>query len=62
VIRRIDQIPSEHSSAFAKVFHDALSHGVYLAPSGFEVSFMSLAHTDELLEKARAVILAAVEL
>jgi len=60
-IRRIDQIPPEHSSAFARVFHDALSRGVYLAPSGFEVSFMSLAHDDELLERARDAILAAVE-
>jgi glutamate-1-semialdehyde 2,1-aminomutase len=60
VIRRIDQIPPEHSSAFAKVFHGALSRGVYLAPSGFEVSFMSLAHDDELLEKAGKGILAAV--
>lgn len=61
-IRRIDQIPPEHSAAFARVFHGALLHGVYLAPSGFEVSFMSLAHTDELLEKARVAILKAAEL
>lgn len=59
-IRRIVQIPPEHSAAFAKVFHAALTHGVYLAPSGFEVSFMSLAHDDELLEKASNAILAAV--
>ncbi len=61
VIRRIDQIPEHHSTAFAKVFHGALARGVYLAPSGFEVSFMSLAHSDELLEKAREAILAAIE-
>ncbi|HMG72591.1 MAG TPA: glutamate-1-semialdehyde 2,1-aminomutase [Pyrinomonadaceae bacterium] len=61
VIRRIDQIPPEHSNAFAKVFHGALSRGVYLAPSGFEVSFMSLAHGDELLERAGQAILAAVQ-
>ena len=61
VIRRIDQIPEGHSTAFAKVFHGALARGVYLAPSGFEVSFMSLAHSDELLEKAREAILAAIE-
>jgi glutamate-1-semialdehyde 2,1-aminomutase len=61
VIRRIDQIPQEHSNAFARVFHNAVSHGVYLAPSGFEVSFMSLAHDDLLLERARDAILAAVE-
>jgi glutamate-1-semialdehyde 2,1-aminomutase len=60
-IRRIEQIPSHHAGAFAKVFHAALAGGVYLAPSGFEVSFMSLAHSDELLERARMAILAAVE-
>ncbi|MDX6558992.1 MAG: glutamate-semialdehyde -aminomutase [Blastocatellia bacterium] len=61
VIRRIVQIPREHSNAFARVFHNALSRGVYLAPSGFEVSFMSLAHDEALLERARVAILAAVE-
>jgi glutamate-1-semialdehyde 2,1-aminomutase len=61
VIRRIDQIPQDHAAAFAKVFHGALARGVYLAPSGFEVSFMSYAHDDELLEKAKEAILAAVK-
>ena len=60
-IRRIDEIPRYHSSAFAKVFHAALARGVYLAPSGFEVNFMSLAHSGELLERAHDAILAAVE-
>jgi glutamate-1-semialdehyde 2,1-aminomutase len=61
VIRRIDQIPEHHAGTFAKVFHGALARGVYLAPSGFEVGFMSLAHSDELLERASVAILAAVE-
>ncbi|HMJ26084.1 MAG TPA: glutamate-1-semialdehyde 2,1-aminomutase [Pyrinomonadaceae bacterium] len=61
-IRRIDQIPLSHSTAFAKVFHGALARGVYLAPSGFEVSFMSFAHDDELLEKAREAIIAAISI
>jgi glutamate-1-semialdehyde 2,1-aminomutase len=61
LIRRIDQIPEHHPGAFAKVFHGALARGVYLAPSGFEVSFMSLAHSDELLERAREAILGAIE-
>jgi glutamate-1-semialdehyde 2,1-aminomutase len=61
VIRRIDQIPSGHAERFAKIFHGALDRGIYLAPSGFEVNFMSLAHTDELLDKAHGALLAAIE-
>jgi glutamate-1-semialdehyde 2,1-aminomutase len=61
VIRRIDQIPGHHANAFAKVFHRALARGVYLAPSGFEVGFLSLAHSDELLERASEALGAAIE-
>ena len=28
-----------------------LNEGVYLAPSQFEAAFVSLAHTDEIIEK-----------
>jgi glutamate-1-semialdehyde 2,1-aminomutase len=59
-IRRIEQIPSESSASFAQVFHAALDRGVYLAPSAFEVNFMSLAHSDELLERAHEAIVNAV--
>ena len=61
VIRRPDQIPAHHTAAFARIFHSALRRGVYFAPSGYEVSFMSLAHSDELLERAGAAILGAIE-
>jgi len=61
VIRRIDQIPAHNSAAFARIFHGALARGVYLAPSGFEVNFVSLAHSDELLERAGEAIVAAIE-
>jgi glutamate-1-semialdehyde 2,1-aminomutase len=36
---------------YAKFFHGMIERGVYLAPSQFEVGFMSLAHTDEDIEK-----------
>ncbi|WP_375752665.1 glutamate-1-semialdehyde 2,1-aminomutase [Vibrio sp. HN007] len=36
---------------FKKFFHYMLEEGVYLAPSAFEASFTSLAHTDEHIEK-----------
>ncbi|HEY0404425.1 MAG TPA: glutamate-1-semialdehyde 2,1-aminomutase [Pyrinomonadaceae bacterium] len=36
---------------FAKFFHAMLAEGVYLAPSQFEAGFISIAHTDELLDR-----------
>jgi glutamate-1-semialdehyde 2,1-aminomutase len=59
-IRRIEQIPAHHAEQFAKLFHAALERGVYLSPSGYEVNFMSLAHSDELLDRASQAILEAV--
>jgi len=61
VIRRLEDIPADHAEKFARVFHAALKRRVYFAPSGYEVSFLSLAHTDEILEKASLAILDAVE-
>src|SRR6184192_3118629 len=58
-IRRIERIPANNAAAFAKVFHAALDNGLYLSPSGYEVNFVSLAHTDEVLEKAHSAILNA---
>src|SRR5215207_3797141 len=36
---------------YGKFFHAMLSEGVYLAPSQFEAAFLSLAHTDEVIER-----------
>ncbi len=36
---------------YGKFFHAMLNEGVYLAPSQFEAAFVSLAHTDELIEQ-----------
>jgi glutamate-1-semialdehyde 2,1-aminomutase len=60
-IRRLQQIPPGHAEKFAQVFHAALGRGVYLPPSGHEVCFMSLAHSDELLDDAHNAILEAVK-
>lgn len=38
----------QHYAAF---FHAMLEEGVYLAPSQFEAAFVSLAHTDEIIEQ-----------
>lgn len=37
--------------AFGKFFHAMLNEGIYLAPSQFEAGFVSIAHTDELIER-----------
>lgn len=42
---------SSDSVRFATFFKAMLERGVYLAPSQFEASFMSLAHTSEHIEK-----------
>jgi glutamate-1-semialdehyde 2,1-aminomutase len=36
---------------YGKFFHAMLGEGIYLAPSQFEAGFISLAHTDELLDR-----------
>lgn len=48
VVRRIEDIPPEHKSRFAKIFHGLLARGFYLAPSGFEVGFMATVHTPQI--------------
>jgi len=40
-----------NSARYARFFHAMLEHGVYFAPSQFEAGFMSLAHTNEDIEK-----------
>jgi glutamate-1-semialdehyde 2,1-aminomutase len=36
---------------YGKFFHAMLNEGVYLAPSQFEAAFVSLAHTDEIIDQ-----------
>jgi glutamate-1-semialdehyde 2,1-aminomutase len=36
---------------YASFFHAMLNEGVYLAPSQFEAAFVSLAHTDDVIEQ-----------
>lgn len=50
VVRAIDQIPASQKEKYAKGYHPLLEKGFYLAPSGFEVSFLATAHTDAHLD------------
>jgi glutamate-1-semialdehyde 2,1-aminomutase len=48
----LGEIPLSHGENFKKFFHACLDEGIYLAPSGFEVSFLSLAHEQKVLDDA----------
>jgi len=61
VVRTIEQTPKSQKELYAKVFHSLLAQGIYLAPSGFEVSFMSTAHSDEDLDKLIYAFGAAIQ-
>lgn len=60
-LRRVDQIPASQKEIFGKVFLKALDKGVYLAPNAYEVGFLSLAHTEEILETAAATLTKAFQ-
>lgn len=50
-VRTPMQIPAQHKETYATAFHQLLNRGIYLAPSAFEVSFLSTAHSDEQIER-----------
>ncbi len=60
VIRRLAQIPKEHAAGFKKIFHNCANAGVYLAPSGYEVGFIGLAHSETILREAAQIIVSSV--
>jgi glutamate-1-semialdehyde 2,1-aminomutase len=60
-VRRLEQIPAGHAERFKGFFHSCLDKGLYLAPSGYEVGFVSLAHTDGILNQSRDILLEAAK-
>jgi glutamate-1-semialdehyde 2,1-aminomutase len=61
VVRSVQGIPSGQKERFARLFHALLDRGVYLAPSGFEVGFLSTAHDPAALDRASTAFAAAIE-
>jgi glutamate-1-semialdehyde 2,1-aminomutase len=59
-MRTLSAFPPDAAKSYAGLFHTLLEDGIYLAPSGFEVGFLSNAHTeshvDELAAKVRACL------
>jgi glutamate-1-semialdehyde 2,1-aminomutase len=50
-IRTLSGFPPDAAASFATLFHELLARGIYLAPSGFEVGFLSAAHTDTHIDQ-----------
>lgn len=50
-IKNAEDIDANSMSYFKTLYHALLEEGVYLGPSGYEVGFMSSAHTYEDLDK-----------
>ena len=44
-IRSLTDLKARNGKPFGPVFHQLLDAGIYLAPSAFEVGFLSAAHT-----------------
>jgi len=60
-IRRADEIDPASMEKF-KLFHrELLNRGIYIGPSGYEVGFVSSAHTKIDLEKAKRMIFESLD-
>jgi glutamate-1-semialdehyde 2,1-aminomutase len=55
-IRRAEDIDPESMDIYRKFYHSLLDNGFYIGPSGYEVGFVSAAHTDEEIEEAARII------
>jgi glutamate-1-semialdehyde 2,1-aminomutase len=61
-IRRADEIDATSMDKFKKLHRELLNRGIYLGPSGYEVGFISSAHTKIDLEKAKRAIFDSLEM
>lgn len=50
-IRSIKQLPHGHKERFNLLFYHLLANNIYIAPSAFEVGFVSNSHNEEILSK-----------
>ncbi|HNI55214.1 MAG TPA: glutamate-1-semialdehyde 2,1-aminomutase [Chitinophagales bacterium] len=60
VIRKASDIKSTMPALFKPFHRYLLEHGIYIGPSGYEVCFVSAAHTDEQLEQTADIIMQAI--
>jgi glutamate-1-semialdehyde 2,1-aminomutase len=59
-VASLAQVEQSAVPGHARFFHGMLENGVYLAPSQFEAGFISLAHTEEDIDRTIAAAEAAL--
>jgi glutamate-1-semialdehyde 2,1-aminomutase len=52
--REFSEVAASDQPAFVKLFHSLLKSGVYVPPSAFETSFLSMAHSDSIVDETAA--------
>ncbi len=60
-IRSAAEIDPESMNIYRIFYHSLLENGFYIGPSGYEVGFVSSAHTEEELETAAGIINLALD-
>ena len=55
-LRRAGTLNAAATERFKKLFHAMLDRGIYIAPSAYEVTFVSLAHCDDDLQRFAAAL------
>ena len=53
-VTAFEQVANAHSDAYARFFHAMLQRGVYLAPSAFEVGFIGVQHSSDIIDATLA--------
>ena len=61
-IRNAEDIDPDSMKHFKILYHELLKNGIYMGPSGYEVGFMSEAHTEEDIQKTIKAFNAAFEI
>jgi glutamate-1-semialdehyde 2,1-aminomutase len=59
LLRSIAQYPPGCAQRYAAIYHPLLARGIYLAPSAFEVGFLSAAHSSQDVAALAAAVAAA---
>ena len=60
-IRRSSEIDADSMAYFSRLHAALLERGIYLGPSGYEVGFVSAAHSDAVIDEASAAFIDALD-